>query len=229
MKLIFFVLGFLILISSCSQDVKFKSFNPNAAFFYPIDTIPKIYLYRDIVHGLEEEFHRIYAIRDVAGEHLIVERYASDGRILDAINYNIDSLTVFDQMVVDRFQKKEKALIYKNKLFPMDLKQESWYSVKFRGVVDSTLILREVKRNYKKNKRITVMEDEQSDAIIFEDLVRQTVLNPFTKKEQSYKAKQFSYFAEGFGLVEWHSLNKKVHYRLEQILTQEEFIKIIAP
>jgi hypothetical protein len=54
-------------------------------------------------------------------------------------------------------------------------------------------------------------------------------LNPFTKKEQTYKAKQFSYFAEGFGLVEWHSLNKKVHYRLEQILTQEEFIKIIAP
>lgn len=229
MKNILFFFGLIFLVSSCSNNLDFKSINPNAAYFYPIDTIPKVYLYRDIAQGLEEEFHRIYFIRDNAGPHLVVERYASDGRILEALNYNLDSLNVFDQMVVDRFQKKEKAYIYKNKLFPMDLKQESWYSIKFKGVVDSTLILREVKRNFKKYQRITVMEDEQTDGIIFEDLIRQTVLNPFTKKEQAYQAKQFSYFAKGFGLVEWHSVNKEVHFRLEQVLTQQEFAKIIAP
>ena len=229
MKFILFVLCSLIILSSCSNDDKFKSLNPNVEFFYPIDTIPKIYLYRDIVQGLEEEFHRIYAIRDFAGEHIVVERYASDGRILDAVNYNVDSLTVFDQMVVDRSKNKEKAVIYKNKLFPMDLKKESWFAVKFKGVVDSTLILREVKRNFKKHQRITIMEDETSDGLVFEDLVKQTIFNPFTKKEQTYQAKQLSYFAKGFGLVEWHSLNKKVHFRLEQILTQQEFAKIIAP
>jgi hypothetical protein len=218
---------FLVLVS-CSEKPPYESINPNAAFFYPIDTIPKIYLYRDIARGLEEEFHRIYALKDNAGPHVVVERYASDGRILEAINYNVDSLTVFDQMVVDRFQKKEKAFIYKNDLFPMDLKKQAWYSIKFKGVVDSTLILREIKRNFKKNKRITIMEEEQADALIFEDLVRQTVLNPFTKKEQAYQAKQRSYFAKGFGLVEWHSLDKKVHFRLEQILTQQEWVKIIA-
>jgi hypothetical protein len=37
-----------------------------------------------------------------------------------------------------------------------------------------------------------------------------------------------SYFAEGIGLVEWHSLNNKIHYRLEQVLTQQEWIKMIA-
>jgi hypothetical protein len=229
MKNILFFFGLIFLVSSCSNNLDFKSINPNAVYFYPIDTIPKVYLYRDIAQGLEEEFHRIYSIRDNAGPHLVVERYASDGRILEALNYNLDSLNVFDQMVVDRFQKKEKAYIYKNKLFPMDLKQESWYSIKFKGVVDSTLILREVKRNFKKYQRITVMEDEQTDGIIFEDLIRQTVLNPFTKKEQAYQAKQFSYFAKGFGLVEWHSVNKEVHFRLEQVLTQQEFAKIIAP
>ncbi len=218
---------FLVLVS-CSEKLPYESINPNAAFFYPIDTIPKIYLYRDIARGLEEEFHRIYALKDNAGPHIVVERYASDGRILEAINYNIDSLTVFDQMVVDRFQKKEKAFIYKNDLFPMGLKKQAWYSIKFKGVVDSTLILREIKRNFKKNQRITIMEEEQADALIFEDLVRQTVLNPFTKKEQAYQAKQRSYFAKGFGLVEWHSLDKKVHFRLEQILTQQEWVKIIA-
>jgi hypothetical protein len=132
-------------------------------------------------------------------------------------------------MVVDRFQKKEKARIYKNKLFPMDLKKQSWYSIKFKGVVDSTLILRELKRNFKKKLRVKVLEDEKVDALVFEDLVRQTVLNPFTKKEQAYQAMQLSYFAEGFGLVEWHSLDKKVHFRLEEVFSQEEFAKIISP
>lgn len=229
MKLILFFFSSLILLTSCgSKDQKFKTVNPNSEYFYPIDTVPKIYLYRDIAHGLEEEFHRIYAISDLAGEHVVVERYASDGRILDAINYNVDSLTVFDQMVVDRFKKKEKARIYKNKLFPMDLKKPSWFAVKFNGVVDSTMILREVKRNFKKRQSINLMEEEESEALVFEDLIRQTVLNPFTKKEQAYEAKQLTYFAKGYGLVEWHSLNKKVHYRLERILTQEEFVKIIA-
>jgi hypothetical protein len=132
-------------------------------------------------------------------------------------------------MVVDRFKKKEKARIYKNNLFPMNLKKESWFAFKFKGVVDSTFILREVKRNFKKRKTITVMEEEESEAIVFEDLVRQTTLNPFTKKEQAYEAKQITYFAKDYGLVEWHSLTKKVHFRLERILTQEEFVKIITP
>jgi hypothetical protein len=229
MKSVVLFVSLLLFLSACSNKENYKSLNPNAEFFYPIDTIPKIYLYRDIANGLEEEFHRIYTIRDNAGPHIVVERYSSDGRILEAVNYNIDSLTVFDQMVVDRFQKKEKAHIYKNQLFPMDLKKQAWYSIKFKGVVDSTLILRELKRNFKKKKLITVMEDEQADALVFEDVVRQTVLNPFTKKEQAYQAKQLSYFAKGFGLVEWHSLDKKVHFRLEQILTQKEFVKIITP
>jgi hypothetical protein len=37
-----------------------------------------------------------------------------------------------------------------------------------------------------------------------------------------------SLFAEGLGLVEWHSKDKKAHFRLEKILSQEEWIKIIA-
>jgi hypothetical protein len=229
MKPIFIFLTFFLVLSACSDRENYKSLNPNAEFFYPVDTIPKIYLYRDIAHGLEEEFHRIYTICDNAGPHIIVERYASDGRILEAVNYNIDSLTVFDQMVVDRFQKKEKAHIYKNQLFPMDLKKQAWYSIKFKGVVDSTLILRELKRKFKKKKILTIMEEEQADALVYEDVIRQTVLNPFTEKEQAYQAKQLSYFAKGFGLVEWHSFDKKVHFRLEQILSQQEFVKIISP
>jgi hypothetical protein len=146
-----FILLFSSLIigfTSCNDTTGVTSKNPNAAYFYPFDTIPKIYLYRDVTGGLEEEFHRIYALKDQAGEHLIVEVYASDGRIREAYNYNVDSLNLQDYMVVDVNQEKEKTLLYKDKLFPMDLKEKTWFAAKFRGVVDSTVLLSEVKRQF---------------------------------------------------------------------------------
>jgi hypothetical protein len=85
----------------------------------------------------------------------------------------------------------------------------------------------EVKRKLKTKKTIQVMDDE-IEALVFTDELRLTILNPFTQKEEALKGKRMSYFAEGIGLVEWHSLNNKIHYRLEQVLTQQEWIKMIA-
>ncbi|MEY3843702.1 MAG: hypothetical protein RL293_124 [Bacteroidota bacterium] len=218
-----FIFGF----ASCDNSKDFVSKNPNAAYFYPLDTIPKIYLYRDITGGLEEEFHRIYALKDQAGEHLIVEVYASDGRIREAYNYNVDSLNLQDYMVVDVNQEKEKTLLYKDKLFPMNLHEKTWFAAKFRGVVDSTVLLSEVKRQFNKKKSHLVMEDDV-ETLVFSDQLRLTVLNPFTRKENAKSIQRISYFSEGYGLVEWHSLNKKVHYRLEQVLSQQEWIKMIT-
>jgi hypothetical protein len=175
-----FIFGF----ASCDNSKDFVSKNPNAAYFYPLDTIPKIYLYRDITGGLEEEFHRIYALKDQAGEHLIVEVYASDGRIREAYNYNVDSLNLQDYMVVDVNQEKEKTLLYKDKLFPMNLHEKTWFAAKFRGVVDSTVLLSEVKRQFNKKKSHLVMEDEV-ESLVFSDQLRLTVLNPFTRKENA--------------------------------------------
>jgi hypothetical protein len=214
-------------IYGCSNASDYTSENPNAAFFYPLDSIPKIYLYRDVSGGLDEEFHRIYTVKDQEGPHLIVEIYASDGRIKEAFNYNIDSLNLQDYMVVDVNQEKEKALLYKDKLFPMHLNERTWFAAKFKGVVDSTVMLSEVKRQFKRKENHLVMEDEEP-TLVFSDLMRLTVLNPFTKKEEAKQTTRISYFADGYGLVEWHSINKKVHYRLEQVLTQQEWIKIIT-
>lgn len=221
----FLLLAFILF--SCGEKTTEKSLNPQYNFFYPFDKTPKIYLYRDVARGLEEEFQRVYGIKDSKGKHIIVERYTNDGRLVEALNYNLDSLQVFDHMVVDRFRKKESALIYKNELFPFDLKKESWFASKFKGVVDSTLILREVKRKFSKKLEIQVME-ENKQALKFNETIRLTVINPFTKKEESRSAKAATYFAEGVGMVEWHSPNKKVHFRLEQILTQEKWVQIIS-
>ena len=217
----------LLTITACGDSNDFVSKNPNATYFYAFDTVPKIYLYRDVTGGLEEEFHRIYSLKDHEGAHIIVEVYASDGRIREAFNYNIDSLNIQDYMVVDRNKEKEKTLLYKDKLFPMNSKEKTWFAAKFRGVVDSTVMFSEVKRKLKKKKTIQVMDDE-IEALVFTDELRLTILNPFTQKEEALKGKRLSYFAEGIGLVEWHSLNNKIHYRLEQVLTQQEWIKMIA-
>lgn len=215
-------------MNACSNSTEYTSKNPNAGYFYPLDTIPKIYLYRDINGGLEEEFHRIYALKDNEGEHVIVEVYASDGRIREAYNYNIDSLNLQDYMVVDIQQEKEKALLYKDKLFPMNLNEQTWFAAKFRGITDSTVMLSEVKRLFKENKKRGVMDEENIPTLVFSDQVKLTVLNPYTRKEEEKSAMKISYFAEGYGLVEWHSANKKVHFKLEQVLSQQEWIKMIA-
>lgn len=221
------LLPVLIGFNACSDSPDYVSKNPNAAFFYPLDSVPKIYLYRDVSGGLEEEFHRIYTLKDQAGPHLIVEVYASDGRIKEAYNYNIDSLNLQDYMVVDVNQEKEKALLYKDKLFPMRLNENTWFAAKFKGVVDSTVMLSEVKRQFKRKEKHLVIEDDV-ETLIFSDLLRLTVLNPFTRKEEAKQTTRISYFANGFGLVEWHNLNKTAHFRLEQVLTQQEWIKMIT-
>jgi len=216
-----------ILFFGCTSKPDFTSINPNAAYFYPLQSEPQVYLYRNIVNGLEEEFHRIYTITDQAGDHIIVERYSSDARILEAINYNIDSLNVLDHMVVNRFQQNEKALLYKNGLFPMNLKEDLWFASKFSGLTDSTVILYEKKRKFLKKKSSVILE-KNVKTLIFNDKLIQTILNPYTRKEQAEQAEMLSYFAEGLGLVEWHSMDKQQHFRLEKILTQEEWVKIIT-
>lgn len=224
----FLFLGLVpVLFLGCYSKPKFKSINPNAAYFYRLQSEPQVYLYRNIVNGLEEEFHRIYTITDQAGNHLIVERYSSDFRILEALNYNIDSLNVLDHMVVNRFQQKEKALIYKNGLFPMDLNKELWFASKFSGLTDSTVILYEKKRKFQEKKSAFILKKNQK-TLVFKDKIIQSVLNPYTRKENVAVAEMQSLFAEGLGLVEWYSKDKKLHFRLEKILSQDEWVKIIT-
>ena len=110
----------------------------------------------------------------------------------------------------------------------MNLHEETWFAAKFRGITDSTVMLSEVKRRFKENKKHGVMDEENIPTLVFADQVKLTVLNPFTRKEEANSAKRISYFAEGFGLVEWHSVNKKTHFKLEQVLNQQEWIKMIA-
>ncbi|MFO0495447.1 MAG: hypothetical protein ACK50Y_07955 [Flavobacteriia bacterium] len=218
----------LLVLASCSNEKGAQSANPYFKYFYPVDTIPKIYLFRDVAHGLDEQFHRIYALNDSEGQHLIVEVYSADGRIIEALNYNVDSLDLMDHMVVNRNQEKTKAELFKNKLIPMNDSEEVWFASRFQGFLDSTLILKEIKRKVDGGEILHDVLGEEVPTVIMKDNICLTNFNPFTRKENVLKGQAINYFSEGYGIVEWHTPDKKVHYKLEKIMDQAEWLRIIT-
>lgn len=233
MKSAFWILLAVLLgLTSCENQQEATeetnvSSNEFAEFFYPYDTVPKIYVYRNIVNGIEEEFHRVFSIEDSKGKHIVVEVYKADGRITEALNYSLDSLDVIDHMVVDRNMENKKAELFKNKLIPDDKKATASFASRFGGISDSTMFLKEVDRKFNSTKKIDVL-DKQVSATIFNDYIRMTLFNPFTKEESVGQWEIVNYFASGYGLVEWHTPDKSFHYRLEKIISQDEFVNLMS-
>lgn len=219
------LIGIVVFGISCSSE---GSKNPYSDFFYPYNKEAKFYVYRDVIHGLNEKFYRVYALDDSYGKHIVVENYAQDGRITEALNYNYDSLSIIDHMVVDRNSSKVKTLLLKNTLFPMSENDRTWFASKFPGVLDSTLFLSETKRSIFKSQPFKMkVLGENKNTIVTLDTVRLTVLNPFTKKENAQMAIFKSYWSEGIGLSRVHDVNMKTDLKLERILTQKEWIQMM--
>ncbi|MFK7787635.1 MAG: hypothetical protein AB8B56_21110 [Crocinitomicaceae bacterium] len=201
--------------------------NMFAEFFYRFDTVPQIYIYRDIVNGIDEEFHRVFGINDSEGKHIVVETYKSDGRITEALNYNLDSLDIMDHMVVDRKQINRKAELLENRLIPNDKESTASFTTRFSGISDSTMFLKEVDRLYNSTTEIDVL-GKKTSTTIFDDHIRMTLFNPFTKEENAAQWEFVNYFAKGYGLVEWHTPDKSFHFRLEKIISQDEFVNLMS-
>ena len=66
------------------ENFTYTSINPNAAYFYPLDTVPKIYHYRDIANGLDEEFHRIYTVEDAVGSGEVTQGLGLPAHLMTA-------------------------------------------------------------------------------------------------------------------------------------------------
>ena len=196
--------------------------------FYPIDTIAKIYVYRDIVGGLEEQFHRVQSLITKKGEvHVIVQVYSSDLRMLETLNYIYPSLELYDHLVANRKKESARAEVFKNKMFPKTNKDTVVFVSRFPGHLDSTVIIKKIKR--------TVLENNEEELVILKskikilsylDSIFFDLLNPFTNKKETISAQQITKYGKGIGLVEWHFPNKKTYFRLEKIIDEKEWLRI---
>ena len=225
MRFFYFGIFFSLLCSCSTADT--DSSHPYSEYFYNYDTVPKVYRYRDIIHGLNEQFHRVYGIEDSKGKHIVVERYVQDGRLTEAFNFNVDSLNVMDHMVVNALGENEKATLYKDEFLPKAKGTETQFISKFSGVTDSTVFLMEVNRQLS-DVKIRKVQSDSLECIKLEENAIYTLLNPFTKQENQQKLETVTYFAKGVGLVAWYDIKKRSHFELEEILSQEKWIKLIS-
>ncbi|MFM7299926.1 MAG: hypothetical protein ACKO1R_02180, partial [Crocinitomicaceae bacterium] len=129
-------------------------------------------------------------------------------------------------MVVNGKKEKEQAILYKNRLFPFDLSKEAFFASKFRGLNDSTVILKEILRKF--NGKTTVeFEKKKLESLVFKDYVRMTNIDIYQRKEEERTGEEMVYFSKGIGLTEWHSPSKSVHFKLEKILSQKQWVQLM--
>ena len=101
------------------------------------------------------------------------------------------------------------------------------FTSKFSGVTDSTVFLMEVNRELSDLKMRKVLSDSL-ECITLEESAVYTLLNPFTKQESQQRLETVNYFAKGLGLVEWYDTKQRSHFQLEELLSQEKWIKLIS-
>ena len=132
-----------------------------------------------------------------------------------------------DHMVVNALGENEKATLYKDEFLPKAKGKETQFISKFSGVTDSTVFLMEVNRQLSDVKMLKVQSDSLECIKLKENAIY-TLLNPFTKQENQQKLETVAYFAKGVGLVAWYDIKKRSHFELEEILSQEKWIKLIS-
>lgn len=228
----YFVLVFVgICFFACTdQTSKEKNSTLFSEYFYPNNQkAPKIYVYQDSVNGLNEKFFRVYKTKGKDQDFLNVDRFTDDLRITEAYQYSLsDSLRVNDHMVVDAYGEKRKAKVRANYLLPKTLGDESFFSSNFPSALDSVIMIYEVKSAVINQNHTVKFNGEFKDAIIVRDSIKYQVYNPLSEKSKSTVVAQNSIYAKGLGLVSFGSVKNTVLFKLQKILTEEEW-QLIKP
>ena len=227
------VLGLITALTliSCSEkkDKKSQSNNPviaNQSFFYPYDTVPKIYQYREIKNGMYEQFHRVYGISRSNGKHILLETFTQDGRHTETYDFLLDSMLVQEHLVVDATGAIKPAFVNENKLFPLD-SIETHFKSQFSGISDAFVIELDSRRRFNGHTKRDILSKKMNCMKLIETLkVTNRDDKLALKNEESIEI--IRYYGKSIGLVEWHDVNDKQHYVLEDIMTHNEWLKIIA-
>ncbi|MBM3452197.1 MAG: hypothetical protein FJX84_03530 [Bacteroidetes bacterium] len=226
MKFTLFIYIVLIL-ASCNfeknEGVGPKSAHPLVNYFYPYDSSARIYCYRNVTDGISEEFHRVYGYKDSKGYHIGVDILSPDGqRLIEAFVYNYDSLDVHLQMETISTGVPKPARIIKKNIFPWNEKSVGVFTSAYPSSQKSLEISQELNRTFlEKINSFLVISNEQRKAVSFKEVrKKRKYFKASNKIQNSDSLETISIFAEGFGLVEFYDKNKKIHFKLEKVITQ---------
>ena len=96
---------------------------------------------------------------------------------------------------------------------------------RFPSHIDSTKII-QLKKRVLKNKKEAILYLNKKYAISFYDTINLAVVNSKDKQLNKYMVLNW-YILQKTLKVEWHSMDKKAHYKLEKIMNQKDWINII--
>ena len=223
-------LCFITCLFSCSENnvpnsTKDKEIS-NASFFYVYDTVPRIYQYREVVNGMFEQFHRVYGVRRGDGNHILVEHFTQDGRLTETYDYLVDSMLVYDHLVVGVKGDISATSLVKNKMFPLDDQEVQFKSI-FPGLSEGFVLEYERIRKLDKFENRNILS-KKLECLKLNERIRVSNINVDSKLQNESVNDIVVYFGKFIGLVEWHDKNFKQHYVLEDIMSQDEWLKIIA-
>lgn len=224
-RLLFVMLVAVTTFTSCggwSNGNSSKEARKTTDYFFPTDSLkPYIYVYADINRPVDEKFYRVYTLQTANKHHLVVERFNANFRITEGYTYDIDDeFKVVDHMVTDAQGKKRQASLTEVSMFPTSFESEARFVSDFPAHIDSLMGV------YKSTKVVVDSMDyellgKNTRAIVVNDEVTLSFVHPKTRKGSSNSVEIQRVYAKGFGLTEWYTADKKVHYKLKRVLSDK--------
>lgn len=215
-----------------SDEVKINGLTGELASYYytNIDKKPQIYVYADSLNPVAEQIERVYHLLEDSTLQLVIEKYNAQLRIKEAYSLKLDdSLRFFDHMIVDRTAKKRKAKVEADRYFPLTKTEVTNFVSHFPGVMDSTVMINDVKSHYVRGPFKMNVLGEEKDVILVKDTVTWIQVNPATNLGNTNKGVIDRYYAKEMGLVAYGSEDGTIMYNLQRILKEEEWQAIINP
>lgn len=211
-----------LLLFSCDFSVEESTDSEGIEdYFFPVQDEPVIYVYADENRPVDEKFFRVYRLKNDELDHLVVERFNASFRITEGFSFHLkDDLNVVDHMVVDANGLKRKAHLTKTSYFPQNRDDQAVFVSDFPAHIDSIVGVYASEKKVMEEMDYEIL-DRQTKAIVIQDFVSLSFVNPDKQDGNSKKVETERIYAKGIGLTEWYTADKRIHFKLQRMLSNE--------
>ena len=229
----------VVILFGCGQDNKDSTANNPAEshkegtvtyatldvrdYFFPADSIaPYIYVYADEHKPLDEKVFRIYTLKTAEKHQLIVEKFNASFRITEGYTYDLDDdLNIVDHMIVDGDGLKRKANLSSTALFLSDSVSKAVFISDFPAPMESYTAIYKSTKLFKKRMNEYEILGQKTAAISVNNEIVLSFVDAEVQDGNANGVDVTEVYAKGYGLTEWYTENKKIHYKLKRILTND--------